>query len=81
MQIDAGETVCPACGAARLTFYPVIHHLVCAYIGPQYDFAAADGGLACPKCCRALTAADAEILGTSARCEACQAEIVVSPPA
>lgn len=36
-----GQTLCPACGAEGLEFFPVLHHMICAYIGPQYDFAAA----------------------------------------
>ena len=80
MQIDADETTCPACGAARLTFHPIIHHMICAYVGPEYDFAATPAGLACPKCGRVVSKDDAEIIGTSARCEACHAELVVSPP-
>ena len=44
MQIEGDQSVCPACGAAGLEFFPVLHHMICAYVGPQYDFApAADG--------------------------------------
>lgn len=82
MQNDSDEPVCPSCGAAELAFFPIIHHMLCAYVGPQYDFAETSVGLMCPKCRRELRvgASDAEIVGTSARCAICQAEMVVSPP-
>jgi hypothetical protein len=38
MQIDADQSVCPACGADGLEFFPVFHHMICAYVGPEYDF-------------------------------------------
>jgi uncharacterized protein (UPF0212 family) len=83
MQIEHGQTVCPACGAAALEFFPVLHHMLCAYIGPQYDFIPAEAGYTCPKCRRGIVSADpaCEIVGTSARCLHCRAEMVVSPPA
>jgi len=81
MQIEEDQSACPVCGAAGLVFSPVVHHMLCAYVGPQYDFAATAAGLACPKCRRELGASDAEIVGTSARCVDCRAEFVVSPPA
>jgi hypothetical protein len=81
MQIEAGETQCPACGGADLEFVGVMHHLICAYVGPEYDFAVIDAGLVCPKCRRQVgEKSEAEIVGTSARCRSCRAEIVVSPP-
>ena len=82
MQIEMGQTACPACGAEGLQFFPVLHHMMCPYIGPQYDFAPAAAGLTCPKCRRDIVSGDpaCEILGTSARCGRCSAELVVSPP-
>jgi DNA-directed RNA polymerase subunit RPC12/RpoP len=82
MQIDAGESMCPVCGAAALEFFSVLHHMICAYVGPAYDYAPAAAGYVCPKCRRDIAAAarDCEIVGTSARCRNCRAEIVVSPP-
>ncbi len=81
MQVEANRPTCPSCGATRLSFSPVIHHMLCAYVGPQYDFADRPEGLACPKCRRVLEAGtrDAEIVGTSARCAACGAEMMVAP--
>ena len=38
MQIEADQSVCPACGAEGLEIFPVLHHMMCAYVGPQYDF-------------------------------------------
>ncbi|PZV34621.1 hypothetical protein [Mesorhizobium kowhaii] len=81
MQIEADQSVCPECGAARLVFSPVVHHMLCAYVGPQFDFAETPAGLTCPKCRRELRASEAEIVETSARCANCHAEMMVSPPA
>ena len=39
MQIERDQSVCPACGAGGLEIFPVLHHMICAYVGPQYDFA------------------------------------------
>jgi hypothetical protein len=80
MQIEARQTVCPVCGLA-LEFHPVLHHMVCAYIGPEYDFIPVDAGLVCPKCRRGIVTGDTacEIVGTSARCLQCEKEMVVSP--
>ena len=38
MQVEAGQSVCPACGAAGLELSSLLHHMVCAYVGPEYDF-------------------------------------------
>jgi hypothetical protein len=82
MQIERDQTVCPACGSAALESFPVFHHMICAYIGPQYDFAPAVAGYTCPKCRREIVSGDraCEIVGTSARCMQCRKEMVVSPP-
>jgi hypothetical protein len=81
MQIEADQSVCPACGAAALGFFPVLHHLICAYMGPEYDFIPTADGYACPKCRHDIVAGDAacEIVGASARCGHCGREMVVSP--
>jgi hypothetical protein len=67
MQIEADQSVCPACGSA--------------YVGPQYDFAPAITGYTCPKCRRDVVSGDraCEIISTSARCVPCGKEMVVSP--
>ena len=82
MQIEADRTVCPACGAAALMFFPVLHHMLWAYVGPDYDFIPAEAGYTCPKCRRSIVADDraCEIVGTSARCGACGREMMVSTP-
>jgi predicted RNA-binding Zn-ribbon protein involved in translation (DUF1610 family) len=82
MQIDGDQTVCPACGAEGLQIFPVFHHMICAYVGPEYDFAPAVAGYSCPKCRRDIVSGDAacEIVGTSARCLRCRVEMMVSPP-
>ena len=82
MQIEADQSVCPACGSEGLEIFPVFHHMICAYIGPQYDFAPAVAGYTCPKWRRDIVSGDhaCEIVGTSARCIQCRKEMVVSPP-
>ncbi|WP_455987621.1 TackOD1 domain-containing metal-binding protein [Methylorubrum extorquens] len=81
MNIAAGQSSCPLCGAEHLEITPVLHHMICAYIGPQYDFAAVPNGYACPKCRRSIVSDDmaCEIVGVSARCTACGKEMIVSP--
>jgi hypothetical protein len=80
MQIEANQSVCPGCGGA-LEFFSVLHHMVCAYVGPEYDFAPIATGYTCRKCQRGIVSGDqaCEIVGTSARCVECRNEIVVSP--
>ena len=82
MQIEADQSVCPACGSEGLEIFPVFHHMICAYIGPQYDFPRAVAGYTCPKCRRDIVSGDhaCEIVGTSARCIQCRKEMEVSPP-
>jgi len=81
MQIESDQTVCPACGAEGLEIFPVLHHMMCAYVGPQYDFAPAAAGYICPKCRRDIVSGDlaCEGVGTSARCVRCRKEMIVSP--
>ena len=83
MQIEADQSMCPACGTGGVEFFPVFHHLTCAYVGPEYDFIPAAAGYACPKCRRDIVSGDraCEIVGTSARCHRCGREMIVSPPA
>ena len=82
MQIDADQPACPACRSAALELFPVLHHMICAYVGPQYDFAPAVAGFTCPKCGRGIVSGDTacEIVGTSGRCTRCGKEMVVAPP-
>ena len=82
MQIESEQTACPKCGAQALEKAPVLHHMICAYVGPEYDFGRAAESLTCPKCRRALRdgARDWEIVGTSALCRNCGGEFVVSDP-
>jgi len=80
MQISADQSRCPIC-QNRLVFDQILHHMVCAYIGPSNDFVETSDGYVCPKCRRGIVSSDAacEIVGTSARCEACGKEMIVSP--
>lgn len=81
MQIENGETACPACGSQLVQSSPVLHHMICAYVGPAYDFRLETDEYACPKCRRTISSKDVtcEIVGTSARCLRCCREMVVSP--
>jgi hypothetical protein len=67
-QIDADQSVCPACGADGLELFPVFHHMICAYVGPEYDFEPAVAGYTCPKCRRGIVSGDpaCEIVGARA---------------
>lgn len=80
-QSEGDEPICPVCGADGLKTYPVFHHMPCAYVGPQYDFALQAEGYVCPKCLRDIVSADpdCEILGTSARCGRCGKEMMLPP--
>jgi hypothetical protein len=82
MQIEGAQSACPACGALGLEHVPLLHHLICAYVGPEYDFAPAAAGYICPKCRRDIVSGDCacEIVGTCACCRHCGEEMVVSPP-
>jgi hypothetical protein len=79
-QISAHQFVCPVCRKG-LEIAPLFHHMICAYVGPAYDFAATTIGYACPKCRRGIASDDGtcEIVGTSARCVQCGREMAVSP--
>ncbi|NBJ13111.1 hypothetical protein GR304_19745 [Microvirga sp. SYSU G3D207] len=60
---------------------PVIHHMICAYVGPDYDFDTTDEGCRCPKCRRVLRDenSDWEVVGSSAFCTSCRTEFVIAP--
>jgi Thaumarchaeal output domain 1 len=61
-------TVCPYCESARLSArelcvscrsrnlveQPILHHMRCAYQGPESDFRRNGADLSCPKCCNRL---------------------------
>ena len=50
--INFRET-CPKCDSADLVTENLIHHFVCAYVGPEHDFPSGDY-MVCPKCNRML---------------------------
>ncbi len=50
--INYRET-CPKCASADLYTENLIHHFVCAYIGPEHDFSRGEH-LICPKCNKIL---------------------------
>jgi hypothetical protein len=54
----------------------VIHHFLCAYVGPRYDYAATERSIACPKCRIELRTdgEDNEVVGYCCKCPACSRE-------
>jgi uncharacterized protein with PIN domain len=80
MKVERERPVCPDC-SAELELFPLLHHMMCAYVGPQYDFALGAEGYNCPKCRRNIASGDpaCEIVGTSARCVRCGKEVVLPP--
>lgn len=41
--------LCPSCTSPQLKTENIMHHFVCAYVGPESDFVV-EGSLVCPKC-------------------------------
>ena len=80
MIIDSSRWVCPDC-AARLAVFPVLHHMICAYVGPSYNFPGDRQRFRCPKCERRIISNDlaCEIVATSWRCPRCGKETVMPP--
>lgn len=65
---------CPACRSPNLSTVTLLHHLRCAYQGPEHDFRGADSALVCPKCSRELRhyGSDYERSGTVQECRDCR---------
>jgi len=65
---------CPSCRSPNLATVALLHHLRCAYQGPEHDFRTTDGRLVCPKCSRELRhyGADYERSGTVQQCNDCR---------
>jgi hypothetical protein len=63
---------CGACGSADVGDQPVIHHMTCAYQGPERDFRR-EAGLSCPKCRKPLQqfSCDYDRPGTVCVCQTC----------
>jgi hypothetical protein len=81
MQLETGRSICPIC-SADVDMSLLLHHMMCAYVGPDYDFTLTAKGYVCPKCRREILEGDqaCEIVGTSARCKRCSKEMVLTPP-
>ena len=69
---------CPSCGRSSVERARVVHHMLCAYVGPLYDFTPEGSSYRCPKCHLLLNdgADDSEIVGYSYHCSACGFEQV-----
>lgn len=65
--------LCASCGSPHVGEQPVLHHLSCAYQGPESDFRQETGGLICPKCRQPLTffSLDYDRPGSLHICHAC----------
>lgn len=65
--------LCASCGSPHVTEQAVLHHLSCAYQGPEPDFRTRTDGLICPKCRQALTffSLDYDRPGSLYICHAC----------
>lgn len=65
--------LCASCGSPHVTEQAVLHHLTCAYQGPEPDFRNQTDGLICPKCRQALTffSLDYDRPGSLYICHAC----------
>lgn len=70
---------CSKCGAVNSSKHLVLHHFVCAYVGPDYDFKAPNDITKCPKCHRTLTKknSDWEVVGESQYCHDCGHEEMI----
>ena len=57
----------------------ILHHFLCAYVGPAYDFASSAKGRICPKCARCidLDADSWEVVGHSLICQICGSELAL----
>lgn len=67
---------CPTCHADAGPPHRVLHHFLCAHVGPDYDYVSDGKVLVCPKCRRPLMTEreDYEVIGASYRCPACGRE-------
>jgi len=76
-EVPPDDVECPACHKLTARRFPIFHHMVCAYVGPSYDFPLEGTDYECPKCRRHLTpdGDDWEIVGDCLRCETCGEEI------
>jgi len=72
--------VCKNCYSDEVSSFPIIHHYLCAYIGPSYDFLKTQTGYQCPKCQRNLQKEegyDWENVGQVQKCQSCGNEISI----
>ncbi|MBZ9653667.1 hypothetical protein [Phyllobacterium lublinensis] len=74
---------CLACNSTMLERHVVVHHMICAYVGPEYDFTVRAEQKCCPKCMRQLLGRgeDWEAVGICVLCEQCGRETILPPGA
>lgn len=73
------NSTCSHCHSNKLQHVEVIHHFLCAYVGPAYDFKPSPQGRACPKCARCidLDVESWDIAGHCLLCNACGYEMAL----
>ena len=76
--LNENAAVCPKCGSDSVEAYSTLHHYLCSYVGPQYDFGIIDGVYKCPKCEMNLEREyeDWEVVGYCCKCDKCGAEFI-----
>jgi rubredoxin len=69
---------CRKCGSAKVEGFSTLHHYLCSYVGPQYDFGKIEESIVCPKCKLALKKEfkDWELVGFCRKCLSCGDEII-----
>jgi hypothetical protein len=74
------HNICQKCPSEAIVIEPVIHHFLCAYVGPTTDFESHQESVICPKCNHALskTSKDWEPIGFSITCRYCSNQSIAS---
>ena len=72
--------ICPKCASTNICLERVLHHFLCAYVGPTSDFVSQQSEFICPKCNLHLSdiANDWEAIGLSISCRSCGYQSIAS---